>query len=391
MRSNTMIRYGIATMAVAIGVTALQSPATAADRGDGRSGKEAAQKDTRPTKADYRRLIDRMPLAEQERQHADELLARADRADFRAPGFQTLGYDLATAEADPSCRAGAFQVYRRSGVVQAQELVGPVYLDITRAWEVPGVDATLNPADAAPAYPPGTRGPVRRTVERSKDFWSTDLSNVQVRPMDSRAMLPENKARMRAAFAVIQGEITADYYTDAVREVLDSEPAWNHGDHDMFTVTTVTGNQASTDGTSMMAVGIGALNALEYARTGKAGVREYVAAEMARTIQVRERLVIGTTTPEDSRRAAMMSDAFAGYYLAHRKGAALGRTGLADAAKAAAARGDCLVTSAQHTGTPAQRRRAFRWGVDLAKRSGDRVAPAQRLALQYDVAEVDLL
>lgn len=70
--------------------------------------------------------------------------------------------------------------------------------------------------------------------------------------------------------------------------------------------------------------------------------------------------------PEATRRTELMADAFGTYYLAHARGAAYQSKRLIDALRDAYNSGDCYFDDPNHHGTPNQRERAAKWGIDLA-------------------------
>ena len=75
-------------------------------------------------------------------------------------------------------------------------------------------------------------------------------------------------------------------------------------------------------------------------------------------------------TPENTRRVELMADAFAAYFMAHRKGPFLQPLIITRYAKTAFAAGDCAFDSPGHHGTPNQRRKAAELGGELASPRG---------------------
>jgi predicted metalloprotease len=69
---------------------------------------------------------------------------------------------------------------------------------------------------------------------------------------------------------------------------------------------------------------------------------------------------------ELTRYTELMADAFAGYYLTHKRGATLNRKRVEKFLEVFFQLGDCQFTSAGHHGTPIQRMRAARFGFDVA-------------------------
>jgi predicted metalloprotease len=69
---------------------------------------------------------------------------------------------------------------------------------------------------------------------------------------------------------------------------------------------------------------------------------------------------------ELTRYTELMADAFAGYYLTHKRGATMNRKRVEQFLEVFFQLGDCAFTSGGHHGTPIQRMRAARFGFDVA-------------------------
>ncbi|GAA2119370.1 hypothetical protein [Nocardioides bigeumensis] len=114
--------------------------------------------------------------------------------------------------------------------------------------------------------------------------------------------------------------------------------------------------------------GDGILDFLDWAGLGDVGTRAVMGHEFGHHIQYE----IGTFDDEPAdpseatRRTELMADAYASYFMVHKKGEAINKKRAVDAVLTSYSVGDCSFDSSGHHGTPLQRQRAAEWGADLA-------------------------
>lgn len=89
-------------------------------------------------------------------------------------------------------------------------------------------------------------------------------------------------------------------------------------------------------------------------------------------------------SPEGTRRAELMADAFAAYYGSHARGATFQAKRFADVLTAAFVAGDCQFAANGHHGTPDQREAAALWVGSVsqsARKQGDIKPAGEMLSL----------
>lgn len=101
----------------------------------------------------------------------------------------------------------------------------------------------------------------------------------------------------------------------------------------------------------------------------------------------------GPRTPEKTRRTELMADAFAAYFLTHKRGATLNWKRVQMFLGAFFNIGDCSVLSTGHHGTPAQRMAAAQWGYNLANtaHSQGKILPSATVFQRFEEALPSIL
>ncbi|QCX38632.1 hypothetical protein FF125_09385 [Aureibaculum algae] len=112
-------------------------------------------------------------------------------------------------------------------------------------------------------------------------------------------------------------------------------------------------------------MGDGLLTAYEDLGYGDVAPQTILAHEYGHHVQFAKNVVF-LGTPESTRRTELMADAFAAYYLTHKRGATMNWKRVQQVLEVSYSIGDCGFLSSSHHGTPNQRRKAAAFGHNIA-------------------------
>ena len=229
-------------------------------------------------------------------------------------------------------------------------------------------------------------------VERDvKRFWDIQSADIQVLAMHGTVLADPSRTIPTYESPVFLGlpAATAQTWAADVQNVIQTEPTVNGGNHPLFTFNAFAISAPELGIPDKIVMGDGVLDA--YAALGFDDVapQAVFAHEFGHHIQF-ERNFFDELPPgadpatvdqaELTRHNELMADAFAGYYLTHKRGAALNKKRVAQFLEVFFQAGDCAFTNPGHHGTPAQRMRAAEFGfsvADEAQKQGHILTAAQ--------------
>jgi hypothetical protein len=215
-------------------------------------------------------------------------------------------------------------------------------------------------------------------VERDvKKFWDIQSADIQVLAMHGTVLADPGRTVPTYENPVFLGldAATAQAWAADVQNVIETEPTTNGGNHPLFTFNAFAISAPELGIPDKIVMGDGVLDA--YAALGFDDVapQSVFAHEFGHHIQF-ERNYFDELPPgadpttvdqaERTRHNELMADAFAGYYLTHKRGAALNAKRVAEFLQVFFQAGDCAFTNPGHHGTPAQRMRAAELGFSVA-------------------------
>jgi len=229
-------------------------------------------------------------------------------------------------------------------------------------------------------------------VERDvKKFWDIQSADIQVLAMHGTVLADPGRTvptYENPAFLGLDAA-TAQAWAADVQNVIETEPTTNGGNHPLFTFNAFAISAPQLGIPDKIVMGDGVLDA--YAALGFDDVapQAVFSHEFGHHIQF-ERNYFDELPPgadpatvddaELTRHNELMADAFAGYYLTHKRGAALNKKRVAEFLQVFFQAGDCAFTNPGHHGTPVQRMRASRFGftvADEAQKHGHILTAAQ--------------
>ena len=223
----------------------------------------------------------------------------------------------------------------------------------------------------------------REQVKRHKDnrrFWDADIDDVQLHGMHGADIADDAKMVPVVTWLLEVPPAIAQEIVDMIQELIETDPTVGY-DHPVFSLNAFA---VSFEGEEVfpgfgvipdkIVMGDGLLQMVTDIGLGGVGPDLIHAHEFGHHVQFE----IGafdtdiTDPAEATRRTELMADAFAGYNLAHARGASFQTKRIVDAVELSFNAGSCDFDSPGHHGTPNQRAAAATWGADLAQRKGPR-------------------
>jgi putative neutral zinc metallopeptidase len=215
-------------------------------------------------------------------------------------------------------------------------------------------------------------------VERDvKQFWDIQSADIQVLAMHGTVLADPSRTIPTYESPVFLGlpAATAQTWAGEVQNVIQTEPTVNGGNHPLFTFNAFAISAPELGIPDKIVMGDGVLDA--YAALGFDDVapQAVFAHEFGHHIQFERNYLDELPAGADpatvdqaelTRHNELMADAFAGYYLTHKRGAALNKKRVAEFLEVFFQAGDCAFTNPGHHGTPAQRMRAAEFGFSVA-------------------------
>jgi hypothetical protein len=207
-------------------------------------------------------------------------------------------------------------------------------------------------------------------------FWDIDGGSIVLTPL--HADIYSSTDRMRLLY--LQIGMTAQQATSLAQLVdllLSLDPVLRHGQNPVFTFNAFAFDPDNDPEFGVLprkiVVGDGLLDGLHaIGLDDKAFPRAVLAHEYGHHVQFQKGLLAsGPSTPELSRRAELMADAFGTYYAVHARGAALNAARTLDDQRTFYNVGDCGFANPDHHGTPLQRFRTAQWAASVVTEAPD--------------------
>lgn len=236
----------------------------------------------------------------------------------------------------------------------------------------------VNPREDRQAF--GENGEYTRQVYRAsrsvKRFWDVDLRDVQVESFRGAMLKDFDKV-----FKVVEvlwpsetEESNAAFAQDIVDVVQEpSNPVWSFNAFAMSEGPVIVGGE---DKPAQIQMGDGIMEGMDALGFGDSAPQGILAHEMAHQVQFKLNVFENDTISdpaESTRRTELMADAYAAYYLAHKRGASMNWDRVESFMQTFYNIGDCSFSSSGHHGTPNQRLAAAQFGFDLAESADRRV------------------
>jgi hypothetical protein len=258
-------------------------------------------------------------------------------------------------------------------ISQEPALFQLLYVDLL-ADLIPTYDALLFQTNATPQYF-GYRGQFTKTVQKTerevKGFWDIASSDIQLIGMHGTMLTDAARvsATYNALFVLPPG--LADLFASLVGDGVRQSQVLSGGNHPLFSFNAFA---ISAPGfiPDKIVMGDGILAGYESLGFGDVAAQGIFAHEFGHHIQFAndyfENDVHATTgtAAERTRYTELMADAYAAYWLTHKRGAALNQKRVEQFLEVFYQIGDCGFTSSGHHGTQNQRMRAAQFGFDIA-------------------------
>ncbi|HEX6616712.1 MAG TPA: hypothetical protein VF046_10440 [Gemmatimonadales bacterium] len=210
-----------------------------------------------------------------------------------------------------------------------------------------------------------------------KRFWDIDSRDIQVLAMHGTVLADPSRTVPTYESDVFLGlpAATAQAWGADVRNVTQTEPTVNGGNHPLFTFNAFAISAPELGIPDKIVMGDGILDAYHALGYDDVAPQAIFAHEFGHHIQFQrgyfDELPPGSNPAtvdgaELTRYTELMSDAFSAYYLTHKRGAALNAKRVAQFLQVFFQIGDCAFTNSGHHGTPIQRMRAAEFGFQVA-------------------------
>ncbi|HKH93043.1 MAG TPA: hypothetical protein VKA54_14650 [Gemmatimonadaceae bacterium] len=234
---------------------------------------------------------------------------------------------------------------------------------------IPTYEALYFQTSATPQYF-GYNGEFTKVMTKTerdvKRFWDIPSSEIQVLAMHGTMLLDQERTYQTYRLLGFP-EATARAYAKTVAEALAASTTMNGGNYAFWTFNAVSFRDEGYPDKIVMGDGI--LEAYAAIGYGDIAPQAIFAHEFAHQIQFENEYFedLGEVTqPEATRYTELMADAMAGYYLTHKRGAALNDKRVAQFLQVFYQTGDCQFANPGHHGTPNQRMAAAEFGFRLA-------------------------
>jgi hypothetical protein len=216
-----------------------------------------------------------------------------------------------------------------------------------------------------------------KTERDIKRFWDIPSADIQLLAMHGTVLLDVDKmtAAYQAGFTIGGQpipEAVARALAEIVRADVLADPALNGGNHPLFTFNAFAFSDFDGPIPDKIVMGDGVLDAFSTLGFDDVAPQGIYAHEFAHHIQYENGYFEefpptgATTVAELTRYTELMADAYAAYFLTHKRGLALNKHRVAEFLEVFFDLGDCAFTNPGHHGTPNQRMRAAQFGFNVA-------------------------
>lgn len=210
-----------------------------------------------------------------------------------------------------------------------------------------------------------------KTFKDLKRFWDIPSSNIVTVPINGSMLQSRDKIIQVNKLIFGNDDVDAEYWADLISWLLANVPQYQNGDHPIFSFNAYSQPSFYFYPIGMLppkiAIGDGLISAYVDLGFGDVAPQAIFAHEFAHQVQFQNDVYAGNTAQLDfTRRAELMADALAAYYLSHARGASMQWKRVEAFLEVFYNIGDCNFTSYTHHGTPDQRMAAAEWGYHLA-------------------------
>jgi len=205
-----------------------------------------------------------------------------------------------------------------------------------------------------------------------KQFWDIYSADIQLLPIHGAEVFSSVDRIARAYTFMGYDPASAQELAAFTYDWVRSEPRVQGGAHPLFSFNAmaIPRETDASGGTrpGQVFMGDGVLQAMAGLGIDATAARAILAHEFGHQVQFGNDGVLDydDRSPEGARRAELMADSLATYYLTHARGEALNAKSLLPTMQAFYEVGDCGFESPSHHGTPNQRMRASEWAAELA-------------------------
>ncbi|WP_159473531.1 hypothetical protein [Dyadobacter sp. 3J3] len=240
---------------------------------------------------------------------------------------------------------------------------------------------------------------INKSLKDLKNFWDIEAKNIVT--VAAHGSMLQDRGKVIKMYTKIYGYSNekANKYADSLATLFKIYPQYSNGDHPAFTF-----NQLAIPDTlfanvgqvpAKIIIGDGSLQGFDTLGYGKTAPQSILAHEVGHLIQYDLGILKPgmKLTPKTSRRFELMADAYAAYFLAHTRGAAMQLNELQQVAEVFFNTGDCEFTIDGHHGTPTQRKAATEWGYNLARNADnkDHIIGSREFASLFDAVLNDII
>lgn len=240
---------------------------------------------------------------------------------------------------------------------------------------------------------------VNKSLKDLKNFWDIEAENIMT--VAAHGSMLQDRSKVVKMYTKIYGYSNdkSNKYADSLATLFKTYPQFLNGEHPAFTF-----NQIALPDTTFTNVGHvpakiiicdGLLQGFDELGYRDTAPQSILAHEFGHHIQYDLGILKPgmKLTQKISRRAELMADAYAAYFLAHTKGAAMQLNDLQEVAEVFYNTGDCDFTIDGHHGTPTQRKAATEWGYNLARNADkkDHIIGSREFASLFDADLNDLV
>ena len=216
-----------------------------------------------------------------------------------------------------------------------------------------------------------------KTERDIKRFWDIPSADIQLLAMHGTVLLDVDKmtASYQAGFTIGGQpipEALARAFAEIVRADVLADPDLNGGNHPLFTFNAFAFSDFDGPIPDKIVMGDGVLDAFSTLGFEDVAPQGIYAHEFAHHIQYENGYFEefpptgATTVAELTRYTELMADAYAAYFLTHKRGLALNKHRVAQFLEVFFDLGDCAFANPGHHGTPNQRMRAAQFGFNVA-------------------------
>ena len=212
---------------------------------------------------------------------------------------------------------------------------------------------------------------VGKTERDVKRFWDIRSDDIQTIGMHGTMLTDE--PRVANTYAYVFGVLppaNAQLASD-VAYLVQAYSSLNGGNHPFFSFNAFAYTSNGGSIPDKIVMGDGIMEGYAAIGFGDVAPQAIYAHEFAHHIQFEngyfnDGYALSGSPAEQTRYTEMMSDAYAAYYLTHKRGATMNRKRVEQFLQVFFQIGDCFFTSSGHHGTPNQRMAAARFGFDVA-------------------------